>query len=252
MAKICRLIFSSNRLEFLIPTLSSHEKNINFGHHDVTTILIDDYPLRRFDDVFIDVAKKYGVNQLILHEENQGLTKTWTEAWNYISKQDFDYVWHHEDDVVFLQPILIDTLINFLNNSPNVVQVNLKRNPWYDFELEEPAIRDNDSFFLHYRYNLETDYFWTMCSLYPTWVTKEPIIEREKCNLAEYPVMKYFREVHGKSMAILKNMDGSNMVNHIGVYSQGKRVLENEPGWDKFKTFDPLKRYDSKTGALIE
>lgn len=252
MAKICRLIFSTNRLEYLIPTLSSHEKNVDFGDHEVHTILIDDFPAKRYNDVFIDISKKYGINELVLHEENKGLTKTWTEAWQYISQQDFDYVWHHEDDVVFFQPIQIQSLINFVDLNPSMCQVNLKRNPWYDFEFEEPLIEKDDSFFPGYRYNLKDDFFWTMSSFYPIWVTKEPIVETEGCNLGEWPVMKYFKEKYSMQMAILKNYDGSPIVDHIGVYSQGKRVLENEPGWDKFKYFDPQKRYDSKDGSLIE
>jgi hypothetical protein len=252
MAKICRLIFSTNRLEYLVPTLSSHEQNISFGNHEVHTILIDDFPAKRYNDVFIDISQKYCINELVLHEENKGLTKTWTEAWQYISQQNFDYVWHHEDDVVFFQPIEIDTLIEFLQKNNNICQVNLKRNPWYDFEFNQPLIESRDGIFKDYRYNTEQDFFWTMSSFYPTWITKEPIVETEGCNLGEWPVMKYLKEKFNMKMAILKNQDGSPIVDHIGVYSQGKRVLENEPGWDKFKFFDPLKRYDSKNGQLIE
>jgi hypothetical protein len=238
-------------LEYLIPTLSSHSKNIDFGNHDVHTILIDDYPKHRYDEVFVDICQKYDVNELVLHEENKGLTKTWTEAWQYISQQDFDYVWHHEDDVLFFQSVDINILIDFLQKNKDICQVNLKRNPWYDFELKQPLIEGRDGFFGPYRYNTEEDFFWTMSSLYPSWVTKEPIVETEGCNLGEWPVMKYLKEKYNMKMAILKNQDGSHIVEHIGFYSQGKRVLENEPGWDKFKYFDPQKRYNSKNGSLI-
>jgi len=142
-------------------------------------------------------------------------------------------------------------LIDFLEENKEFCQINLKRNPWYDFELNKPAITWEDKFFREYRYDVRDDYFWTMASLYPSWVTKEPVKDVEGCNLAEYPVMKYFKEQHKMKMAILKNQDGSNLVEHIGVYSQGKRVLEGEPGWEGFKWFDPNKRYDSKTGILI-
>ena len=249
--KICRVIFSTNRPEFLIPTLESHQKYIDFGDHEVYGIFIDDYPKDRNDKLIIDLAKKSGFNEAVLHTENLGLTPTWTELWNYLSTQDYDYIWHHEDDVVFGEPIKIQTLIDFLEENKEFCQVNLKRNPWYDFELNKPAITWEDKFFREYRYDVRNDYFWTMASLYPSWVTKEPVKEVEGCNLAEYPVMKYFKEQRKMKMAILKNQDGSNLVEHIGVYSQGKRVLEGEPGWEGFKWFDPNKRYDSKTGILI-
>ena len=49
--KICRVIFSTNRPEFLIPTLESHQKYIDFGDHEVYGIFIDDYPKDRNDEV---------------------------------------------------------------------------------------------------------------------------------------------------------------------------------------------------------
>jgi len=49
--------------------------------------------------------------------------------------------------------------------------------------------------------------------------------------------MKYFRDKYSMKMAILKNYDGTQIVEHIGVWSQGTRVLENELCWDKFKYF---------------
>lgn len=250
--KICRAIFSTNRFEFLIPTLASHEENIDFGDHEVHTILIDDYPKNRFNNAFIDISKKYNVNELVLHEENKGLTVTWSSLWDYLKDKDFDYIWHHEDDVVFFQPVKIDSLIKFLQNNPKICQVNLKRNPWYAEEFNEPLIETTDQIFEDYRFNLRDDFFWTMSSLYPSWVVKEPVKEEMGCNLGEFPVMQYFKNKYNMDMAILKNMDGSHIVDHIGVYSQGKRVAENEPGWDKFKWYDPEKRYSSKTGALIE
>jgi hypothetical protein len=40
-----------------------------------------------------------------------------------------------------------------------------------------------------------------------------------------------------------------NLINHIGEYFVGKRVLSNEPGYDQFARYDPLKKYNSKSGA---
>jgi hypothetical protein len=246
--KICRLVFSTNRLEYLIPTLESHKDNIDFGDHEVHSILIDDYPFCRNNDKFIQVAKDFGFNELVLHEENRGLTLTWTQSWKYISENDFDYVWHHEDDVVFTEQISIDTMINFLKKYPAFCQVNLKRQPWYTHELNETPKLPTDQYFEKLRFNVRDDFFWSMASLYPTWICKEPIVEVEGCNLAEYSIMKYMREQYHMKMAILKRHDGEPLVEHIGFYSQGKRVLPGEPGWEGFKMYDPNKRYDSKTG----
>jgi hypothetical protein len=246
--KICRVVFSTNRLEFLVPTLYSHQQNIDFGDHEVYSILIDDYPNNRHDMALADLVKKFDFDEIILHPENKGLTVVWSELWSYLSSQNFDYIWHHEDDIIFKQTIKIDDMVKFLDKNPSICQVTLKRNPWYEHEFKEPILLPTDSFFDNYRYNLKTDYFWTMASLYPHWITKEPIKKELGCNLGEQPVMKYFKDKYSMNMVILKNLDGSHLVEHIGVYSQGTRVLENEPGWEKFKDFDPDVRYDSKTG----
>ena len=248
--KICRVVFSTNRLEYLIPTLASHESNILTDGLDIHSILIDDYPQGRYDEAIIDIGKKYNFNEVVLHPQNKGITKNWTDLWNYLKSQDFDYIWHHEDDIIFQRKVQLQTLIDVLNNDPKLCQVNLKRAPWYDWEFNEPLKNGKEERYGSYLYSKEQEFFWTMASLYPSWVLKEPIVETEGCNLGEYPVMKYFKEKYDMSMAILKLGDGSHFIQHIGNYSQGKRVLENEPGWEKFKMYDPEKRYDSRTGYL--
>ncbi len=250
--KICRVVFSTNRLEYLMPTLESHRDMIDFGEHEVYSIFIDDYPLNRDDDKIISIAKKFKFDEVVLHPVNKGLTLTWSELWNYLANQDFDYIWHHEDDVVFKEQVSMDKLIRFLNRYPAFCQVNLKRQPWYEKELQETPTLPTDQFFEDMRFNVREDYFWSMASLYPSWICKEPIVQTERCNLAEYPIMKYMREQFHMKMAILKGDDGRNLVDHIGFYSQGIRVLEGEPGWEGFKMYDPTKKYDSKTGKLFE
>lgn len=253
MARILRVCWSTNRLEYLVPTLSSHAVNVDFGSHNVYNMLIDDYPMGRRDWAISDLAQRYKFNDVVLHPENLGITLNWTRLWQWVASEGkFDYIWHHEDDVVFHQPVKIDTLIKLLDSDPKLCQVNLKRNPWYQWEHDEPLLSDNDEKHEQYLFNRNSDYFWTMSSLYPARLCNEVnnIVDTHKCNLGEGPVMDYMRDVLGMHMAILKNEDGSDMVEHIGTYSQGKRVLPNEPGWDKFKSYDPEKRYNSSTGEL--
>lgn len=250
--KICRVVFSTNRLDYLIPTLESHKDNIDFGEHEVYSILIDDYPQGRNEKEFFKIAEDYGFNEVVLHPVNKGLTLTWSELWRYLAEQDYDYIWHHEDDVVFNEAISIDTMIDFLKKYPAFCQINLKRQPWYEKELQETPTLPSDQFYKDYRFNVRDDFFWSMASLYPAWICKEPITQVEQCNLAEYPIMKYMREQYHMKMAILKGTNGENLVEHIGFYSQGKRVLPGEPGWEGFKMYDPSKKYNSKTGQLFE
>lgn len=237
-------------MEFLLPTLETHKQNIDFANHEVYGILIDDYPDGRNDQEIIDVAKQYGFNEVILHTENKGISVTWTEIWKHVQTMDFDYVWHHEDDVKFLQPINVQLLIDILKKyKDKFAQVTLKRNPWYDWEFEQPLINENDLFYENYRIQPRSDYFWSMASLYPHWVTKEPIYERENHYLGEYPIMEYIKKWYNMRTAILKNWDGTNIIEHIGVYFKGRRITEGEVGWDKFGYTDPKLKYCSKTGV---
>lgn len=250
--KICRLIFSTNRIEFLVPTLESHKKFIDFGNHEVYSILIDDYPKERNNSQIVEIARNYGIDHIHLHKENLGITKTWSEAWSIIASKDFDYVWHHEDDVVFKQSIKIQTLIDFLNTDPKkYCQVTLKRNPWYKHEINESPILDGDFDFNNYKITLRDDYFWSLAALYPHWITQEPMKQTQGWNPGEWPIMQYLKQKYDMRTAIIKNYDGSNIVEHIGTYFQGKRVAQNEPGWEKFKVIDPNKKYCSKTGNLL-
>jgi hypothetical protein len=249
--KICRLIFSTNRLEFLIPTLESHKNNIDMGNHKVYSILIDDYPKDRDDDAIKRVADHYKIDQVLFHKENIGITETWNEAWSIIKNIDCDYIWHHEDDVFFKQKVKIDTLQYLLENyKDKYCQIVLKRNAWYDFEFSWPLFYDTDFHYDEYIAQLHDTWFWSLAALYPKWVVDMPIQEAMGCNLGEGAIMEYFKQKLGMKALILKNKDGSNIVEHIGVYFKGKRASMSDPHWDKFKYMSPDVKYDSRTGDI--
>ena len=96
--KICQVIFSTNRLDYLIPTLKS-QANLNFYGCEVHKIFIDDYPKTRNDLLITELVKLYGYDEIILHEKNEGLSVTWSQFWDLIKDRDYDYIWHQEDDV---------------------------------------------------------------------------------------------------------------------------------------------------------
>jgi hypothetical protein len=249
--KICRIIFSTNRLEFLIPTLESHKINVDMGNHEVHSILIDDYPKDRDDYVIKKIADAYGINDVVLHKENIGITETWNEAWDIVKDIDCDYIWHHEDDVHFKQKVNIDVLWSLLNdNKEKYCQVVLKRNPWYDFEYSWPLFYDTDFSHDEYLAQVHDEWFWSLASLYPKWVTSLPIREAMNTNLCEGSIMKYIREKLDMKAIILKNKDGSNVVEHIGLYFKGIRASKIDPHWKTFNYMDPDVKYDSRTGSI--
>ena len=140
--RICKVIFSTNRIDYLLPTLESFHKNLDFGDHEVHGIFIDDYPSGRNDGFIEAIAKKYGYNQVVLHKENLGLTSTWQEFYDLIADLNFDYIWQQEDDVELLYPVQVNDLIQLLQTDPNLCHVAFKRQAWYPGE--QPVLLTND------------------------------------------------------------------------------------------------------------
>jgi hypothetical protein len=97
------------------------------------------------------LVKLYGYNEVILHKENLGLSVTWSEFWDLIKDRDYDYVWHQEDDVQILEPVLIADLIDLLNQDNQLSQVQLARQAWYPNETD-PVKSESDYVFKNFRY----------------------------------------------------------------------------------------------------
>jgi hypothetical protein len=230
--------------------LSSFQK-LNFGDHQVYGIFIDDYPKGRNDDQITSMAKYYGYDQIILHPENMGLTRTWAQFNDLVRDMDFDYIWHQEDDVELLAPLDINVCLRLLESDPKLCQVALKRQPWY-FHEQATRIEDDDHLFEDYRYNEKRFHFWTMASLYAHRVTTYPYKEYFGFNPSEAVVMEYLMREFDSRSAVLKNADGSEIVHHLGEYTQGKRVEDNEPGWQNLNWMDPNKRYSARNGRELD
>lgn len=255
--KICQVIFSTNRVEYLKRTLKA-QHHLNWEGCEVDKIFIDDYPNSR-DDLFLtELVRAYGYTETYLHQQNLGLSVTWTEFWNLIRDRGYDYVWHQEDDVEILESIKIMDLVVLLQQDPGLSQVVLKRQKWYPNEEESRAL-PNDWTYLNYRYERGSLIFSPMASLYSTervrfsysnWYKQHyPNTNFSEINLNEGMVGKALAEGYGLVSGHLKASTGANLVNHIGEYFVGKRVLPNEPSYEQFAQYDPDKKYDSKTGA---
>ena len=112
--KILHVIFSCNRLQYLTKTLDSL-KNLDYGSHEVTRLIVDDYPRTRNDSIFQLLAKTHKT-LLWLNTENKGLSVTWSDFFEWLKTQDYDYIIHQEDDVLLTSPIHIDELLTVLNS----------------------------------------------------------------------------------------------------------------------------------------
>lgn len=245
--KICQIAFSTNRLNYLNKTLESQSK-LDYENVEVHKILIDDYPHGRDNERFLSEIKNYNFNEIIFHKENIGITKTWQEFFDLIKNKNYDYILHHEDDIVLLQNIKIFELIKILEKNKDLFQIQLKRNNWFSNEVENNFCKEDDIIFDNYRLEKQNNYFWTLFSIYPAWISKEPILQETGFNPSEGVLSFYLYQKYKMYGGILKGKNGQILVNHIGEYTQGKKVCEGEPGWEGFKNFDPLKKYNSKTG----
>lgn len=254
--KICQVIFSTNRLEFLSKTLQQ-QHNLNFQGCTVDKIFIDDFPKGRNDMLVTELARCFGYNEIYLHEKNQGLSVTWTKFWNLIKDRDYDYIWHQEDDVEILEPVVITDLIELLQADSQLSQVVLKRQPWYPNEVESTAL-DSDVLFKNFRVEKSSAIFSPMASLYSIDKVRFPYSQWYKENYPydNYHTINFNEGMIGKALlehtnlvsGHVKNQHGNNMINHIGNYFVGQRVLPHEPHYEQFACFNPEIKYNSRNG----
>jgi len=283
--KICKVIFSTNRPDYLIRTLESF-KDLNFNGHEVDGIFVDDYPQGRDDDQIRSIAEQYGYNRVVLHEKNIGLTGTWAHINQLLSDKKYDYVWQQEDDVELIAPLHVDNLIKFLEHDPLMAQVCLSRQLWYPGEIEvelskkpgykyeedytkrvemilaalsdkevifAPQVNDEDKIFESYRYQTFTERFANMATLYHYWISQEPIEQTYGYHPSEGVVMACIRRNNvGYYGSIIRQHDGRPYLNHIGEYSQGIRITkQTDPGGGSFTWMDPSKRYNARWGYEV-
>jgi hypothetical protein len=225
---------------------------LDFGPHQVDGIFVDDYPTGRDDNQIRTIAEHYGYNRIVLHQENTGLTGTWAEVNRLLADKEYDYIWQQEDDVELLAPLKIDSCISLLEQNKNIVQVSMKRQNWYPGE-ENKFLEPDDLQHERYLYNLKQQFFWTMASCYPYWISQEPIEETMQTDPSEAIMMSYLIQKYNGCSAVLKQNDGMEMVRHIGEVTKGKRISRpGDPSYERFLWMDPDKRYNARSGAELD
>ena len=77
--------------------------------------------------------------------------------------------------------------------------------------------------------------------MYKYWVTQEPYT-----HVQEGPIISFLQNKYpwGHS-AIYGGREAENVIEHIGVYTQGKKMNKGEPGWEVFGQYDETKKYVS-------
>lgn len=249
--KICQVIFSTNRVPYITKTLKSQDL-IDTSHCEVTKVFFDDFPTGRNDTMIEMIARSHGYHHVILHKENQGITKTWQELFDFVKERDFDFIWHQEDDAEIMYPIRFIDFIEILKENPNLSQVQLRRDNWYHFETEPIGPKASDQIWGNYRIERDNPYFWMMASFYPAWIAKEFNRHENNGYPSEATIANFMLRKNGSTVGLLKTAQGGIMVNHFGEYTRGTKVAEGDLGWQNFKNFNPLVDYDSKTGQVFQ
>lgn len=248
--KICHVIFSTNRLEYLGRTLDSLKK-LDYSNALVDRIIIDDYPQTRNDKEFLKFISKYKFDEVILNKENLGITKNWQKLFDIVNNNYYDFILHQEDDVELLFDIKLKDMVDLLNSNTNLRQVQLKRNNWYDTETEIIGPKDSDVIFNNFRYEMHKKYFWMMFSLYHSWICRENILEETKKFPSEINLGTFLFNKYNLQTALLKTEKGLNYINHFGEYSQGLRVSNGDQSINPYKWINPNYKYLSKNGIKV-
>ena len=253
--KVCKVLWSTNRLEYLIPTLKSQRDMLDFSGCEVHGIFMDDMPKGRHDGTMFELAKNFGYNEIILRPQNMGLPHAWNSTFEMLKERDYDYVYLSEDDVVFNQPIKVTDLAQILHDNATFSQVCLTRQKWYDSEEEtqlletDIIINERQNVSVEYRAELSDQYFWSLASFFPRAIVDIPhcMLTSEK-NLSEYVVAASLKQT-GMKTCKLKDAEGKNLVTHIGEYSIGKRAEPGDPRYEDFAIYNPETKYSSRHGT---
>ena len=257
MIKLAQVIFSTNRPEYLVRTLAS-QRLLDTNGCEVHKILFDDFPKDRDGCVITTLATDAGYEEIYLHDRNMSIGATWEECWSILRERDYDYVWHQEDDVEILERVSIAALVDVLLAEPTASQVVLKRQPWYAHERSSEAL-DTDIVFdgLRGEFSPAQVYFTPIASLYSmdrvrfdyrAWYAEHYPQDEvwQHTNVNEAMIGKALLEGFGLRSMHVKNKNGGNLIQHIGEYTHGRKLLPHEPGYWAFAGMDPETNYWSR------
>jgi hypothetical protein len=245
--KICMLIFTTSRYEYLLPVLESVHKNLDFDDMEIYKIMIDDYPARRNEETLITLKNKYNIDKLVMNKTNIGYGLSWKKAWSLVPN-DVDYIWHQEEDFTYDRRIDIKDLINTFETCPiHLTQLALKRQVWFDsndhIQKMESGKMGTQINFGDKKVVIHQWYFLGNPSIYPRWVLEQDYEHDPQ----EHTIVKTLKQIFPqKHSGIYGGALDTPLTRHIGEYTHGKKVIPTQPGYELVKKYDPTKKYYSK------
>lgn len=137
--KFCVIIINDGRNDYLEKALKSFSENVIFPEgSEVYKIMLDDWPLDRDIKTLEELAKTYGIDKVIYNDTNLGVNENVRKAWGIVP-DDTDYIFHQENDFIYLERINIGDLVAIVE-TPNIIQCALVRQPWFDDELKAGSL----------------------------------------------------------------------------------------------------------------
>ncbi|MBI2634981.1 MAG: hypothetical protein HYW79_00300 [Parcubacteria group bacterium] len=150
---------TNGRREYLERTLSTLGKL----HGNFSRILIHD---DSGDEDYRDWLKQFGYE--LATTQRVGFTKAIVSAWQKLKEDSNDWVFHLEDDFIFMEDIYIDNMINVIKNNDYIKQIVLLRQPIGNRERRKGGIiashperyedkTDGTNYWIEHRVNYSTN-----------------------------------------------------------------------------------------------
>lgn len=162
--KLALMVITDGRWDYLQRTLESAAECLDYPWHQ--KILVDDSG----EDVGFCPTKF----DFVKNSPRRGLAGAIQSGWDALD-DDIDYVFHLEDDFIFLDEIDIDWMIEILEYEPELAQVALLRQPWSPEEQQAGGIYriGPERFRQKYGYVEQRHLFTFNPCLYPASITRE-------------------------------------------------------------------------------
>lgn len=214
--KICILIMTDGRNDYLEQTLKSLEKNVVFPvGAKVVKVLYDDMPEGRDIEFLRRIELEYKIDKMVLSPVNVGINQAVQNAWLEIPV--CDYVWHQENDFLYNETIDVSHMIKPLEMNRMIGQVALLRQAWYDDEIESGGV-----YKVPYRVYRSGNVAGTDLVFQDKFFTHNPCIYRYSTTeqieyYSELQFADHLRRKGVKTFAYLGKLTDAPKVEHIGV-----------------------------------
>lgn len=127
---ICLLVVTDGREDYLTESVASALANLDGPITE--QVMFDD---TGDPDYREHLAVRFPTFDLIHAGPRQGFGGAIQAAWSYLAERSHArFVWHHEQDFTYNRPVDLEAIAATLDDSPQLVQLALRRQPWNEHE----------------------------------------------------------------------------------------------------------------------